>query len=434
MLLKKLPNNLGGIELTSPQVLRQKAIELSDKKELSLEECYILALAKNEQLAIAGEDYMKARYKRLWAISYAIPNISLNGDYFRQQKGISFPESGGSSVTFSPKDSLEYRFTGNQPLFTGLREINAVIKAGWLIKASESDAIYARNILFERVAEKYFQIAKIQKFIEVNKDSLELNKKSLERTQAFYNVGEARKTDLLALETEVAQTEAELIKYQNSYKIATKNLAYLINTDLEGKTLKIPDISFVTNQGLDNLTLAAYENREDLQSYNSMVKSAKKDFQIAIGAFSPDLGFQGNYYGRREGIFKDIDWDFALVLSVPLFDGGRNYAGLKDAKAALHQTQLAYDMKKREIETEVATAWEDYLSNQAFCQASEKAKNTAQASYDLVSAQYVQGLVSYLDLFHANNALLQARVLYETSILDRSLSIVNLLVAMGQYP
>jgi outer membrane protein TolC len=120
-----------------------------------------------------------------------------------------------------------------------------------------------------------------------------------------------------------------------------------------------------------------------------------------------------------------------LSLNIPIFTG---FARLNNLKRA----RLQYDMLdwqevelKSQIWSDYTTAMANYKSNLFNLTVSRENVVLARETYDIVTLQYSQGVVPYLNVITAETNLIQSELTYETSIFQVLSSKIDLERAMG---
>jgi outer membrane protein TolC len=120
-----------------------------------------------------------------------------------------------------------------------------------------------------------------------------------------------------------------------------------------------------------------------------------------------------------------------LSFSIPIFTGFARLNNLKKAR-------LQYDLLdwnevelKSQIWNDYTTAMANYKSNLYNLTISRDNVALAKETYDIVSLQYLQGIVPYLNVITAETNLIQSELTYETSIFQVLSSKVDLEKSMG---
>jgi multidrug efflux system outer membrane protein len=162
------------------------------------------------------------------------------------------------------------------------------------------------------------------------------------------------------------------------------------------------------------LSSEVLQQRPDVLAAEHRLKGAHADIGAARAAFFPRIALTteaGTASGKLSGLFKEGSgvWSFGPSISLPLFDGGANRAGL-DAARAQREIELAtYDKAVQTAFREVADALaqreglaDQLAAQQALLEATGK-------GLDLSTALFKNGASSYLEVLDAQRSLYAAK-------------------------
>jgi multidrug efflux system outer membrane protein len=164
--------------------------------------------------------------------------------------------------------------------------------------------------------------------------------------------------------------------------------------------------------------------------------AASEGIGIAKAAFFPAIQLTGSA-GVESVDLKDIfnwesrAWSIGPNISLPLFQGGRNRAGLQRAKAAYQQAVAQYRSQVlvafREVEDGLVGL---RLLKEQF-EAQMRAVDAAKQVANLSLLRYKEGLVSYLEVVVADRTALENEILAYDLNGQRIVTTVQLIKALG---
>lgn len=152
------------------------------------------------------------------------------------------------------------------------------------------------------------------------------------------------------------------------------------------------------------------QRRPDIRQAEHLLIGANANIGAARAAFFPRISLtatMGTVSPELSGLFKGGSWAFSLApqLAVPLFDAGRNQAGLEAARAgreiAVAQYEKAIQTAFREVSD--ALAGRATLQEQLDAQRGQEAADTKRL--ELSDLRYRNGVASYLDVLDAQRSL-----------------------------
>ncbi len=303
------------------------------------------------------------------------------------------PQAQAQLLAIEP-DQLNYPKTRNHfdtkltymiPLYTGWKLKSYRDIAKMMLKMGKLD----RDKV---IAEKLFQVEKA--FYDI---SLLLNfKKELEKIHAnilrlrdttieMRKEGYAKKTDLLEVESKLANIKRMLSQTDANTELTYQFLGFLLNGEVKSiKTVErdAPEFTITVEEVLDkNLDIKKAQTGLSIQS--KMVDVAGSAFHPTVGAFA-EYGSSDNKIFNK---FKEHDrYTVGVQLSYNLFAGGSDFAKLQQEKLKKLKVAKQVELAKRGIalkfkkikteiknlnaqieslQTEVALSKEIYLSYQA---------------------------------------------------------------------
>ncbi len=398
---------------------------IKKKSELTLQDCFALALANNERLKVVGEDYFQTIIEKDKAISLILPAIFLRGQYLRQE---TVPSFGGSS--FLPKARTDYWLNIKQPLFKGLSDIYTLKAAKKNIKSKESMLYYERAQIFSLVVFTFYEILQQQKRKEILTALLKTRKERLEEMKERRKLGLLRDTELLLVETQIANDEALLEEVVNSIEILKARMEAIIGISVD-KPLKDSFVGEKTVE-LAELLERAYNNRMDLKSKEMEINALKDKLKATKGEYLPSISLNSNIYFKRAGFQKDIDWDAAIIFDIPLFEGWITKAKVEEDLSKLRKAQYSYIGLKKQVTNEVKASFYELKTIRSLISKLEKEVELAQKNYDMLKEEYAQKIATGLELLFAEVNLQSAKIRLETEKLNERRAVLNLKIVTGE--
>ncbi|MBP9699280.1 MAG: TolC family protein, partial [Elusimicrobia bacterium] len=183
-----------------------------------------------------------------------------------------------------------------------------------------------------------------------------------------------------------------------------------------------------------NTFLAQAARRPDVEAQRQEAAGQEYRVRYEKGFYWPSLNFSGNYYTQRPTLFEPVNWDMALNLSVPLFQGGSVAARVRDAQSGLIQAQLSLSYLERQIQSDVKKAYSAWTASLDESDALQQAYYAAKKSYDAQKREYRLGLVTNLDVLNATNLMQTAKRAWDDAQVDVQRRYVALIVATGSLP
>jgi outer membrane protein len=400
-------------------------------RQVTLEEMYREALARNEQVGIAREGLYRSEKEVNRSIGFLLPQLTLQAQYLRRPETLF-----GSSNTFilRPKEEEQFSAVLTQPLFTGGRALAAYRIAKRGVEGSRHDLNNVQEQLLFGVAQAYYTALKARKNVAI--DEAEVTRLEAHRRDAEkrFQVGEVTKTVVLRAEAELSGARANLIKAKNDVETAKNQLSLLTKVPL-GFDLEEPALLDAPAGEEAELIRQAMENRPDLARERINIEIARQGVKSARGTFLPSLNLQGRYdwidQSPSGSFLVRRDRSALLVLNFPLFEGGTRIAELSQARSKVSEAELNRSLLENQISLQVRN---DLLTLASITSALQNLRDEvafARDNFAMVSRQFAVGLATNIDVLDANATLNTAELQLANTMYDRELVILQVYRDIG---
>jgi outer membrane protein len=404
----------------------------AEERVYTLQDAYEAALTKGEAIKLSEENAVQAESRVDQAWTYLYPRVTANGAYTRYNEVLP-PGNGG--IVFQPLDQYNASLVLTQPLYTGGRTLAALRAARTMRESSRSDYSTARQSIMFGVAEAYYAVVKARKLVEVSKNSLERmerHKKVTER-EASTRRSKANASALLRANTLVNQASIALVRAQDGFKIARRRLSLL--TTLPENLAVAEPASLVAPQGtVETMIDSALRNRDDYASAQLNRKASEEFVVIAKGAHYPQLYAEGGvrYQDSSPETAMDATTFYGGIrLQIPIFEGGLMNAEVGEARSKQRQAELASDLLRRQIESDVHEAVINYQTIDFVLATAGLQLEDAKKNFDTVEGLFSEGLVPSLSLIDAEQALSFSEKELVSATCDRQVAILRLEKSLG---
>jgi len=415
-------------------------------KVLTLDECVGIALDQNPSL-IMSEFQMKMAGKDVW-VSFAnlLPSVGASVGYQHTVWGPSSAtridantglERPASPKTVFWKSSAGARF--DYDVFNA-RNIFGFIQSRALKESADLGFVNTKQNTIYLVKERYYNLLKAEKFLELAEETVKSSGESLKRANALFEVGKAPKSDVLTARVQAETDKLAVIKAQNDLSIARASLNHVMGNEVDNQirvadNLAVPESSI----GYADVMTSALDKHPMIRGAESDLKAANAGVNMALGQWLPSVRLWGQYGWNDKDIAKInnmLDTDFqsylGATLSIPVFSGGGRVAGTAKAKLQKKASQAALDRTRRDIELEAKQA---FFEVQQFYKQISVARNAEEAAAEglrLNNERYSLGAGTMLDLLNAQVQSRQAKSDYIQALYGYKYAIARLERAMGQ--
>lgn len=290
------------------------------------------------------------------------------------------------------------------------------------------------------VAQYYFTLLTLDTERDVVRRTVALREEAEKLLSARFHEGEVNEQDLLQAQAELANTRATLAALDEARTLNLHALAVLMGRHPSNFTLdegKLPDVLPVVPAGLPSQLL---ERRPDIAAAQFRLRAALSRIGVARAAFFPSLTLSANGGVASPELSELFKWSsrawsvgplFGTALSVPIFEGGRNWATLDrvwaDYDAAVAEYRQNVLVAFREVEDSLVTLNAKADQSRHLFDAAGHAGKAARLS-DL---RYREGESDYLEVIQTQRDELAAQRAYAQAQGARFAATVGLVRALG---
>jgi len=403
---------------------------------LALDECIRIALERNPDVAADAWQAEAAKARRAGAASQRWPNLHLTGEYARyldDQRLLSATGPGEAGVYSD--DIFSSDLVVKLPLYTGGR-ITSEIRAAELLRAAADHRLArTRGELVFNVSSVFHAILGQQRVMESLQFSRNVLQEHRKHVDAMIAVQKAAKVDLLRTEVRLADIEQSLAKERSVLAIQRRVLTNLLGMDGAAEPVAVSGSLDVPAEAVEPSADAAeaYERRPDLRAADSELQAQAERLQAARAARLPAVSVQAAYGGRwaPDGSSGDVG-RVGIGLDVPIFEGGRTAAKVREEQAKLGEAQERLRKLGLQVRLDVEAASLTIASSRERILATNKAVEQAGESLRIEREKYELGKGSITDVLDAQAALLEAQTSQSRALADYHTSVAQLKLATGE--
>jgi NodT family efflux transporter outer membrane factor (OMF) lipoprotein len=331
----------------------------------------------------------------------------------QREPGVLFGEPGVPAVMYNLFDA-SINVTYRLDIFGASRRQVEALRAQSDYERFEFEA--ARLTLADNIVTTAVNIASLHAQIEALNEIIGSERDTLKVAQRQFDAGATSRADLLAQQTQVAATEAQLPPLAKQLAQAQHRLAVLA-----GRT---PDDASLPDFSLDTLTLPTelplslpaklVRQRPDVQAAEAQLHQSTAQLGVATANLYPQLNLTGSIGSETlsaSDLFKPGTeaWNIGGSLLQPLFHGGELLGLKRAARADLDRATATYRGAVLAALQDVADTLRALEADASTLRLDTTTEANAKDTLTITQAQYKAGGVSYLALLNAERQYQQAR-------------------------
>lgn len=412
-------------------------------RQWSLKDCIDYALANNIQLQKAKVQQLSALEDIKQSQSALLPSLSLS-----TSQNVSYnpwPEQGsamiaGNKVQADVKKVYyngSYSLSGNWTVWNGGQNTNTVKLNKLAAEQARLDSAVTANNVLEQIAQLYVQILYSDEAISVTKESLKTSQANEERGKTMVSVGKMSKADLAQLTAQRAEDEYSIVEAESNLRNYKRQLKQLLQiADNDEFDVVIPsttdEMALKDVPALNDVYAASLTQRPEIQNAKLGIESSDLSVKIAKAGKLPTVGLNAglststtsmNSNGWGNQMKNNFTVGGGVTVSIPLFDNRKTKTAVNKAMLQKENYLLDLQDKQTTLYSTVENYWLQAVNNQNKFKAARVSTESAQASYELLSEQFNQGLKNIVELMTGKTNLLQAQ---QNELQSKYLAILNL--------
>lgn len=409
------------IQLTQQQ-LAQKSAQDSKTFENSL----ALNEARTVDLALANNRTAK---QSMWGYKAAKSNVSqvAAGKNPTVAYGWSAQKAGGDAGS---SKTGNHSFSISAPVFSP--ELDANIDSARYARegsgASYEEAL--QQAKYDAIS-GYYTLIMNRNLVDVAQQSVKDYQGHVDNVQAQYKVGIVASSDVLAANTNLADSQTSLVKAQNKANLSEAQLnnviGYPVQTHIDTAEHDLQYKPY--NVTLEQAKAYAMLHRSSLVKSALDVKSAEETVKAAKAGYMPTVSVSaGRGYSDPDGYFgtSNKSWTVGAKASWNIWDGGVTQNSVNKAKSQLEQAKEANLAAVDSVLLAVQEAYLNLRSAEQTIQSTQTAVAQGTENFRIARLRYSAGVGTNLDVLDAETKLTEARNNYVQALYNYNVSIAAL--------
>lgn len=366
-----------------------------------------------------------------------LPSVSATGGY---TENVLVPNPSTSNTLSNPARLAQGTTQLSVPVFQGGAVRNAVRGAETRVEAGQAQLRGTEAQLFTSVVGAYMDVIRDEAIVGLNGQNVRVLEVNLNASRDRFQVGDLTRTDVAQSEARLAQARAQLQSAEAQLISSRENYIRFVGdapTDLQPPP-PLPNLpkspaDAVAEALRENPTLLAAGKQRDATRFDIDVARASRlpRLNVVVGGnyfnYLGALGAGTNIKPGQSGQSANV----GLALTVPLFQGGRPAAQVRQAEALRSQAIENVTAAERQVIAQTRSAFAVYRSSQQVIASAETAVSANKLSLEGVRAENSVGTRTILDILNAEQELLNSQVTLVTARRDAYVAGFALLAAMG---
>jgi outer membrane protein len=339
---------------------------------------------------------------------------------YTRQRGFNVPRAVGATV--------------NQTLYNGNQTANRVrVAESQVSSAREGLRVLEQTVLLS-AATIYMDYLRDAAIVEVQRSNVRVLEQTLKQVQDRFSVGEVTRTDVAQSEAQLAAGRSQLLTAESNLNTTRANFRRIIGNEPSALAPGTPVDRFFPGTLLANIEISLIENPNVTAAMHG-IDISFLSVKVAEGALFPTIGLVASVQQSYETsliALKTFNASVAAQITVPVYQGGAEYALIRQSKETLAQQRLVLDQTRDQTRATVTQQWGLLLAAKAQIASAQAQVTASETALNGVREEARVGQRTTLDVLNAQQALVNARVNIVTAQHDRVVASYGVLSAIGR--
>lgn len=401
---------------------------------LSLKEALATAYATNPQIDAARASLRAADEEVAKANAGWRPSLNLNGT-----DGFQRIITDQQTPSETDRNQISGTATLSEPLFRGGRTVAEIRRAKALVRAGQARLTDTEQTVLLDAATAYMDVVRDTANLEYRRGNVQVLEDQLNATMTQLNAGAITATDVQQTQARLAVSRAGVSSAEGQLAVSRARFERVVGRPAE--MLEAMPVLSSLPTSMDEAVNRAVATAPALITAQENSRAADYAIDAATSALLPQVSLQFQYqYAKNSTVLGQLvspkvsqrDASVFVQVTVPLYQGGSEYAQIRQVKEQRNQSLANVADVDRQVRENAQSAWGSLIAAQASIASNELSVQANQAAVMGVIQEQRAGERSILDILNAQQELLSGEIGLATAQHDATVAGFQLLSSTGQ--
>jgi outer membrane protein len=346
------------------------------------------------------------------ALSGWRPQVSLSGSIGYDNETVIQQEYGSSTTTQYKYGQSAVQAQVTQNIFNGGKTLAQTREAKNQVYAARAQLLSTEQQVFLNVVQAYVTVVTDKQVLALQESNEDVLRQQLKDTTTQFNVGEITMTSVAQAQSSLAQAVEQVQVAQGNLKIAAENFRQLVGV-YPADNLAPPQPLLLPVNSKEEAAAAAVANNPDVIAAEFSNAADKDAVDVAFSALMPQVQVQASAFHETGNDYLGSQLKGGSVigqLTIPLYQGGQEYAAIRQARAKAQQSFASILDAERTAFYQGSQAWVAIVSTRAAIIAANEAIKANAIALDGTEREELVGTRTTLDVLNAQQLLLNSQV------------------------
>lgn len=406
LLVFSVTNFFGFITIGQPLLTKEEAVKIALESNFDIVQSDQSILIEENNSSIYNSGYLPTLSGSA-AVNFNIDNVNA-----------SFRDGSETELKNAESNSRSAGLSLDWTLFDGFNRKYSISRNKVNYTISQLNATATLEVVLLDLFNAYYEVARLQKSFASLKETLEISKDRLKRTEYGFDFGQSTMLDISNAKVDVNTDSINLLNSHQLLRNAYRNLNFILAR--EANTPFAVDTTVLFAGTLQKEELLAKLNNKNTQILLAEAGIAVNEYttRISQSGYLPSLSLNGAYdYGlnnNNPASFRErsqtTGFSYGATLSWNLFDGGATKTAVQNARINQMIQENVLEQARQQALLNFENGWSDYHSRLLIMEAQRNNLKANRDNFERTEERFKLGQVTSLDFRTAQNNLLQAQL------------------------
>lgn len=346
---------------------------------------------------------------------------------------------------FSSRRYQEDEYSGNprsgtfnlqQPIFDGGKTRNAISQAESGVMAARATLRQAEQVALQKGATAFVDVLRDAAVLRLKKNNIAVLREQLRVTRDRQEFGEVTRTDVAQADAALAQAESEFTAAEGALQNSMAVYEQVIGEAPVRLEPPPPLEGLIPISRDDAIEEGLKEHPSVVQALHE-IDAAESAVKVAEAQLMPTASVGAQIIQQYDSYFgypgtRQFGAQALAQLNVPLYQGGGEYSGIRQAKEQLGQARIHLNTVRNAVRAAVVQGYAQFVTARSELAFNMKAVKAAETALRGIRDEAAFGQRTTFDVLNAQQKLVEARVNVVTAQRNIIVGSYATLAAMGR--
>lgn len=421
-------------------LLTLSTLQLYSQDLLTVEQAVKIALENNYAIRIAANELEIDETRVSWGNAGILPAVALTGTLNESLQSTRQTRADGNRIEVDDarNSSRGYGVVMDWTLFDGFKMFARHDQLQELQKLGETELQLTVLNTVSDVMVLYYDLVQQERQLKALDSTMEISQQRLELAQNRFTIGKASKLEVLNAQVDINTDRTTFLRQQELFQNTKTRLNDLLARDLTINFDVEEEIPVAEDLILPNLLELARQQNPLLQAQRIAQNIAELELKQVKAERYPTISASSGYiFNRSESptgftvLGRSQGFNYGFSARMNIFDGFLQNQNEQIAKLQLANSEIAIEQQLQNLESELLTTYENYLTNMRLMKLERENEEIARENLEITVEKFRIGTIPTIEFRTAQLNYINALVRHSNARFQAKLSEISLRESAG---